>query len=45
MEHVGWDGKPRPKDQRRKVDNAAWPETLDAMSNSYAGEQLLGPLG
>jgi len=45
MEQVGWDGKPRPKDQRRKVDNNKWPDVLDAMSDSYAGEQLLGPLG
>jgi catechol 2,3-dioxygenase-like lactoylglutathione lyase family enzyme len=45
MEQVGWDGKPRPAELRRKVDNARWPETLEPMGDSYAGEILLGPLG
>ena len=45
MEQVGWDGRPRPKDQRPRVDNADWPEALDPASDVYQGEQLLGPLG
>ncbi len=45
MEQIGWDAKPRPADLRRKVDNQHWPETLEPMSDSYAGEILLGPLG
>jgi catechol 2,3-dioxygenase-like lactoylglutathione lyase family enzyme len=45
MEQIGWDGKPRPASQRRKVDNARWPESLEPMSDSFAGEVLLGPLG
>jgi catechol 2,3-dioxygenase-like lactoylglutathione lyase family enzyme len=45
MEQVGWDGKVRPKAERRKIDNAKWPETVTQMADSYDGETLLGPLG
>jgi catechol 2,3-dioxygenase-like lactoylglutathione lyase family enzyme len=45
MEQIGWDGKPRPASQRRKVDNDNWPEALDPMSDTFTGEQFLGPLG
>jgi hypothetical protein len=45
MEQIGWDGKPRPASQRRKVDNDKWPEVLDPMSDSFTGEPFLGPLG
>jgi catechol 2,3-dioxygenase-like lactoylglutathione lyase family enzyme len=45
MEQIGWDGKVRPKSERRTVDNAKWPELLPAMADSYDGETLLGPLG
>jgi hypothetical protein len=45
MEQIGWDGKPRPASQRRKVDNAKWPERLDPMSDSLMGETYLGPWG
>ncbi len=45
MEQIGWDGKPRPAELRRRVDNQNWPETLEPMSDSYAGEVFLGPLG
>jgi hypothetical protein len=45
MEQVGWDGKVRPKAERRKIDNAKWPETVPQMADSYDGETLLGPLG
>ncbi len=45
MEQLGWDAKPRAKAERRKVDNAKWPEAVEAMANSYDGETLLGPLG
>jgi catechol 2,3-dioxygenase-like lactoylglutathione lyase family enzyme len=45
MEQIGWDGKPRPAAQRRKVDNAKWPERLDPMSDSLMGETYLGPWG
>jgi catechol 2,3-dioxygenase-like lactoylglutathione lyase family enzyme len=45
MERVGWDGKPRPKSQRRKVEPGVWPETLDAAPDVYEGEAFLGPWG
>jgi catechol 2,3-dioxygenase-like lactoylglutathione lyase family enzyme len=43
MEQVGWDGRARPAEQRRRIVPGAWPELLPATSDSYAGEPLLGP--
>ena len=43
MEQLGWDGKPRPASARPKVDNAKWPETVEARSDTYTGEVYLGP--
>ena len=42
MEQIGWEGKPRPKDQRqpRKLDE--WPEALND-GNAYLGEAFSGP--
>ena len=45
MEQVGWDGKPRPKELRRKVNHENWPETIEPMSDTYEGEPFLGPWG
>jgi len=45
MEQIGWDGKPRPAHLRPKVDNAVWPASVPAQSDSYLGEPFLGPLG
>ena len=45
MEQVGWDGRPRPADLRRQVDNANWPDTLDPMEDTFLGEAFLGPWG
>jgi hypothetical protein len=47
MEQVGWDGLPRPRDQRRltSVDPATWPETVSALPDTFAGEPFLGPWG
>jgi len=45
MEQIGWDGKPRPAASRRKVDNEHWPESLDALSDTYLGPVFQGPLG
>lgn len=45
MEQVGWDGRPRPADQRRAIDNGNWPDTLEPLSDSFAGEQFMGPWG
>jgi len=44
MERVGWDGKPRPAAERRKV-GKEWPESLEPMSDSYADPAFMGPLG
>ncbi len=45
MEQLGWDGRPRPPELRRRIDNANWPKTLEPMSDSFGGEVFLGPLG
>jgi catechol 2,3-dioxygenase-like lactoylglutathione lyase family enzyme len=45
MEQIGWDGRPRPANLRRKVDNEHWPEALDALSDSFMGEAYMGPWG
>ena len=45
MEQIGWDGRPRPAKERRKIDNDKWPERLDAMGDSMMGETFLGPWG
>ena len=45
MEQVGWDGKPRPADQRRPVTPGSWPEVLDPMSATDQGEAYQGPWG
>ena len=45
MEQLGWDGRPRPADQRRVIDNDNWPEMLEAASDNFAGEQFMGPWG
>ena len=44
MEQVGWDGKVKPASQRRPIE-AKWPETLEAMPDSFEGEPYLGPWG
>ncbi len=45
MEQVGWDGQPRPVEMRPKIDNNNWPESLDPLPDSYAGEAFMGPWG
>jgi catechol 2,3-dioxygenase-like lactoylglutathione lyase family enzyme len=44
MEQVGWDGRPRPAAQRRRVE-PDWPGTIDAVPDTYADQVLQGPLG
>jgi catechol 2,3-dioxygenase-like lactoylglutathione lyase family enzyme len=44
MEQVGWDGKPRPRSQRRTATHP-WPETLTPLSDTYADQTYMGPLG
>jgi len=43
MEQVGWDGKPRPKERRRRMDPNHWPEMLEPLSDTYSGEPFIGP--
>ena len=45
MEQIGWDGKPRPKEMRKPLRLADWPETLESDGNAYLGEPFLGPWG
>lgn len=45
MEQVGWDGKPRPRELRRKPVDGEWPATLEPLSDTYHGEPFLGPWG
>jgi catechol 2,3-dioxygenase-like lactoylglutathione lyase family enzyme len=44
MERVGWDGRPRPASERRKI-GKDWPESLEPMSDTYADPVFMGPLG
>jgi hypothetical protein len=44
MEQIGWDGRPRPAAQRRRV-GADWPQALEASVDAYADQTLQGPLG
>src|SRR6266404_3211277 len=44
MERVGWDGKPRPQELRREV-KKEWPATLQPLSDTYADQTFMGPLG
>ena len=45
MEQVGWDGRVRPKSERRQVDPNHWPEALEPLSDTFKGEPFLGPWG
>jgi hypothetical protein len=45
MEQVGWDGRPRSPESRRAVDSNIWPDALEPLSDTYAGEVFLGPWG
>ncbi|MEN0106458.1 MAG: hypothetical protein AAGC84_08535, partial [Pseudomonas sp.] len=44
MEQIGWDGKPRPAELRRPVAQE-WPASIAALSDTYADQTLLGPIG
>jgi hypothetical protein len=45
MEQVGWDGAVRAPAQRRQVTPGVWPEALEALPDTYAGETFWGPVG
>lgn len=44
MEQLGWDGRPRTAAQRRVI-KQPWPETLDALTDTYIDQTFMGPLG
>jgi len=44
MEQIGWDGRPRPAAERRRVDGG-WPEALEPLSDTYVDQVFQGPLG
>jgi catechol 2,3-dioxygenase-like lactoylglutathione lyase family enzyme len=44
IEQVGWDGRPRPADQRPSI-TTPWPDAVDAQTDTYVGPAYLGPLG
>ena len=44
MEQVGWNGTVRLPSERRKV-TAAWPETLEPLTDTYVDQVFTGPLG
>ncbi|MFD5074856.1 VOC family protein [Streptomyces sp. NPDC058371] len=44
MEQLGWEGRPRPQSARRTV-TTPWPDAVTAVSDSYADQTFMGPLG
>jgi catechol 2,3-dioxygenase-like lactoylglutathione lyase family enzyme len=44
MEQIGWDGKPRPRELRRRTD-PSWPDHLEPLSDTYVDQTFQGPLG
>lgn len=44
MEQIGWEGKPRPQSERRTV-TTPWPDAVTPLSDTYADQAFMGPLG
>jgi catechol 2,3-dioxygenase-like lactoylglutathione lyase family enzyme len=46
MEQLGWEGRPKPQDQRRIWDAnpETWPDHLSPQDDSFLGEVFMGPL-
>jgi catechol 2,3-dioxygenase-like lactoylglutathione lyase family enzyme len=42
MEQVGWDGRTRSASERRRVDPADWPASLEPLADTFSGEPFLG---
>ncbi len=45
MEHVGWQGEPKPSSLRRATLPAEWPDVLEDVDGAFAPDVFLGPLG
>ena len=45
MEQVGWDGKPRPREDRPPAPIDDWPETVEPHPDAFMGETYMGPWG
>jgi hypothetical protein len=45
MEHVDWDGNPRPNNRRQQTPVNEWPETLSDGANAFSVNVFQGPLG
>jgi catechol 2,3-dioxygenase-like lactoylglutathione lyase family enzyme len=45
MEHVDWDGNPRPSDRRQQTPLSKWPEALDDGANAFSVSVFQGPVG
>lgn len=43
MEQVGWDGRPRPAAERRRV-AADWPDRIEATSDTFVDQTMPGPI-
>lgn len=44
MERIGWDGRPRPLEQRTFA-RPGWPEAIDSGADTYRDLRFMGPLG
>ncbi len=44
MEQIGWDGRPRPAEQRRRV-ASDWPQSIEALPDTNMDQILQGPMG
>ncbi|MCW5744594.1 MAG: VOC family protein [Alphaproteobacteria bacterium] len=44
MERIGWDGRPRPVELRRRV-GKDWPSVVEPLPDTYADQTFMGPLG
>jgi hypothetical protein len=44
MEQVGWEGRPRPAAQRRRLQEP-WPDALEPLSDTYVDQTFQGPWG
>ena len=43
MEQIGWDGRPRPAAERRRI-AADWPDTIEPTTDTFVDQTMTGPL-